>query len=135
MLVMVSPIAMRPDAGPSINANGVRSPIAIASPVVESKPDVVTAQLATGTCQGPTICSRATIPVIERSPMVIRKAFAGNCRQINTLCVLQLNQHETSPEPAVQRLAAAHPGAFWGACQTTQTWADQRAAHQTECIT
>ena len=84
MLVMVSPIAMRPDAGPSINANGVRSPIAIASPVVESKPDVVTAQLATGTCQGPTICSRATMPVIDRSPMVIRKPLLATVGKFNT---------------------------------------------------
>ena len=32
MFVIASPTAMRPDAGPSINASGVRSPIAIASP-------------------------------------------------------------------------------------------------------
>ncbi|MNZ74661.1 hypothetical protein D3C78_931140 [compost metagenome] len=32
-LVMVSPIAMRPDAGASSSARGVRSPIAMASPV------------------------------------------------------------------------------------------------------
>jgi hypothetical protein len=32
MLVSASPIAIRPDAGPSISASGVRSPIAIASP-------------------------------------------------------------------------------------------------------
>ena len=32
MLVIASPTAMRPDAGASINASGVRSPIAIASP-------------------------------------------------------------------------------------------------------
>ena len=32
MLVMASPTAIRPDAGASISASGVRSPIAIASP-------------------------------------------------------------------------------------------------------
>ena len=32
MLVIASPTAMRPDAGASISASGVRSPIAIASP-------------------------------------------------------------------------------------------------------
>ena len=32
MLVMASPTAMRPEAGASISASGVRSPIAIASP-------------------------------------------------------------------------------------------------------
>jgi len=31
-LVIASPTAMRPDAGASISASGVRSPIAIASP-------------------------------------------------------------------------------------------------------
>ncbi|MNF65992.1 hypothetical protein D3C84_477750 [compost metagenome] len=33
----------------------------------------MTAQSATGTCHGPTIWSRATRPVMVRSPMVIRK--------------------------------------------------------------
>ncbi len=83
MLVMVSPIAMRPEAGPSINAKGVRSPIAMASPVVESNAVVVTAQLATGTCHGPTICSRATMPVIERSPMVIKKPLLATVGKFN----------------------------------------------------
>jgi hypothetical protein len=32
MLVIASPTAMRPDAGPSMRAMGVRSPIAMASP-------------------------------------------------------------------------------------------------------
>jgi len=32
MLVIASPTAMRPEAGPSIRASGARSPIAIASP-------------------------------------------------------------------------------------------------------
>ena len=32
MLVIASPTAMRPEAGPSISASGVRSPIANASP-------------------------------------------------------------------------------------------------------
>jgi hypothetical protein len=33
MFVIASPTAMRPDAGPSMSASGVRSPIAIASPM------------------------------------------------------------------------------------------------------
>ena len=81
---MVSPIAMRPDAGPSISAKGVRSPIAITSPLVVSKAEVVTAQLATGTCHGPTICSRATMPVIERSPMVIKKPLLATVGKVST---------------------------------------------------
>ncbi len=55
ILVMASPIAIRPEAGALSNANGVRSPIAIASPVTLPKVVAVTAQSATGTCQGPTI--------------------------------------------------------------------------------
>ena len=69
MLLNASPIAMRPEAGAFITAIGERSPIAIASPVIAKKPDAVTATSATGTCQGPTIWSRATSPVIERSPI------------------------------------------------------------------
>ncbi|KAF1009939.1 MAG: hypothetical protein GAK32_01812 [Pseudomonas fluorescens] len=81
-LVRVSPIAMRPDAGASSRASGVRSPMAMASPVYTSKLVAVTATSATGTCHGPTIWSRATRPVMVRSPMVIRKlllATAGWC--------------------------------------------------------
>ena len=55
MFVTASPIAMRPDAGPTSAASGVRSPIAIASPVTARKPVKVTATSLTGTCQGPTI--------------------------------------------------------------------------------
>ena len=77
-------MAMRPEAGPSIKANGVRSPMAMASPVVESKAVVVTAQLATGTCHGPTICSRATMPVIDRSPIVIKKPLPATVGKLST---------------------------------------------------
>ena len=55
ILVIASATAMRPDAGPSNSARGVRSPIAMASPRCVSSDTVVTAQSATGTCQGPTI--------------------------------------------------------------------------------
>ena len=55
MLVSVSPIAMRPDAAASSRASGVRSPMAMASPLFTSKLVLVTAQSATGTCHGPTI--------------------------------------------------------------------------------
>jgi hypothetical protein len=49
--------ARRPAA--SSNASGERSPIAIASPAMaEVKSARVTAQSATGTCQGPTMGSR-----------------------------------------------------------------------------
>ncbi len=54
-LVIASPIARRAEAGPSARATGVRSPTAMASPVTPSNPAAVTAQSATGTCQGPTI--------------------------------------------------------------------------------
>ena len=59
MLVIASATAMRPDAGASISASGVRSPIAIASPAWPRKSISVTATSATGTCHGPTIGSRA----------------------------------------------------------------------------
>ena len=72
-LVIASPTAMRPEAGASISATGLRSPMAMASPVSPVKAVVVTATSATGTCQGPTIWSRAVIPPTLRSPIVIRK--------------------------------------------------------------
>ena len=53
MLVIASPTAMRPEAGASISASGVRSPIAMASPAYPSKSISVTATSATGTCHGP----------------------------------------------------------------------------------
>ncbi len=55
MLVMASATAMRAEAAAFSRASGVRSPMAIASPVEASKPVAVTAASATGTCQGPTI--------------------------------------------------------------------------------
>ena len=55
ILVIASPIAIRPEAGASIKANGARSPMAKASPALVSNPAVVTATSATGTCHGPTI--------------------------------------------------------------------------------
>ena len=69
-----SATAMRADAAAFRIASGVRSPMAMASPVRTSKPyaDRVTATSATGTCHGPTIWSRVTRPVIVRSPMVIK---------------------------------------------------------------
>ena len=57
-LVIASATAMRPDAGASRQASGVRSPIAIASPRKPLKSASVTTQSATGTCHGPTIGSR-----------------------------------------------------------------------------
>jgi len=82
-LVTVSTIAIREAARGSITASGVRSPIASASPRYPAKSASPTAQSATGTCQGPTIWSRAHRPPTVRSPMVIRKdllATAGRRR-------------------------------------------------------
>ena len=76
MLVTASAIAMRPDAGALTTASGVRSPMAMASPVSLRKPLRVTAASATGTWCGPTIWSRATSPPTERSPIVTRKVLA-----------------------------------------------------------
>ena len=64
---------MRPDAGASALASGVRSPMLMASPAKPLKSARVTAQSATGTCQGPTIWSRCVKPPTLRSPIVIRK--------------------------------------------------------------
>ena len=57
-LVMASATAIRPDAGALMVASGVRSPMLMASPAKPLKSARVTAQSATGTCQGPTIWSR-----------------------------------------------------------------------------
>src|SRR5690606_22564544 len=54
-LVSASTTAIRPEAGASSTASGLFSPMAMASPRTDSKSDNVTAQSATGTCQGPTI--------------------------------------------------------------------------------
>ena len=81
MLVITSPTAMRAEHAASITASGVLSPIAIASPHNDEYAPSVTAQSATGTCHGPTIWSCTTIPVMLRSPIVIRndfEAIAGN---------------------------------------------------------
>ena len=72
-LVMASATAMRPEAGASRLASGVRSPMAMASPRKPSKSASVTAQSATGSCHGPTIGSRWLKPPTVRSPMVMRK--------------------------------------------------------------
>ncbi len=71
--VSASATAMRPDAGASSDASGVRSPRLIASPRRPLKSASVTAQSATGTCHGPTIGSRWLKPPTLRSPMVTRK--------------------------------------------------------------
>ena len=55
IFMTVSATAIRADAPALTRAIGVRSPIAIASPVIEPIAECVTAQSATGTCQGPTI--------------------------------------------------------------------------------
>ena len=77
IFVSASPTARRADAPCDSNATGVRSPIDIASPWYVSNAVAVTATSATGTCHGPTIWSRLTRPVTERSPMVIRKVFSA----------------------------------------------------------
>ena len=55
MFVTASPTAILEAAFELIIAQGVFSPIAIASPVEEKKLERVTELSATGTCQGPTI--------------------------------------------------------------------------------
>jgi len=84
MLVKHSPIEIRPDAAASSTAIGVRSPMAMASPVVLSILVAVTATSATGVCQGPTIWSRATMPVILRSAMVMRKFLLATAGKRST---------------------------------------------------
>ncbi len=74
-LVNASPTAIRAEAAASSRASGVRSPIDIASPATPSKSATVMATSATGSCHGPTICSRAVRPPTLRSPMVTRKFF------------------------------------------------------------
>jgi hypothetical protein len=84
MFVMASPTAMRPEAGPSRSATGVRSPIAIASPRYVVYPIAVTAQSATGTCHGPTIWSRTQRPPTVRSPMEMRKVLSATVGERST---------------------------------------------------
>ena len=84
MLVIASATAMRADAGALSTASGVRSPIAIASPAGPTKSRKVTAQSATGTCHGPTICSRAVRPPTKRSPMVMRNVLSATVGCCNT---------------------------------------------------
>ena len=52
--VRASATAIRPEAGASSTARGVRSPIANASPAYPWNESSVVAQSATGTCHGPT---------------------------------------------------------------------------------
>ena len=85
---MASAIAMRPDAGALSAANGVRSPMLMASPANPLKSAKVTAQSATGTCQGPTIWSRCVSPPTARSPIVTKNrllATVGWLKTFNTM--------------------------------------------------
>ena len=86
ILVIASATAMRPDAGPSITASGVRSPMAMASPLMDRNPLRVTAASLTGTCHGPTIWSRVTRPPMVRSPIVIRKDLLPTAGKRKTRC-------------------------------------------------
>ena len=83
-LVSASPTAMRPEAGPSITAIGVRSPIAKASPRSVAKPINDTATSATGTCQGPTKGSREHNPPTVRSPIEIRNVLLATAGKRST---------------------------------------------------
>ena len=82
--VIASPTAMRPEAGAFNAASGVRSPRLMASPRKPLKSASVTAQSATGTCQGPTIWSRLFRPPTVRSPIVIRKRLLATVGWRNT---------------------------------------------------
>ena len=83
-LVMASPTAMRPEAGAFTTASGVRSPMLMASPAKPLKSAKVTAQSATGTCQGPTNWSRCVRPPTVRSPMVMRNRLEATVGWLRT---------------------------------------------------
>ena len=87
-LVMASATAIRPEAGALKMASGVRSPMAMASPAKPARSASVTAQSATGTCQGPTIWSRCVRPPTVRSPMVMRKRLLATVGWLKTLITL-----------------------------------------------
>jgi hypothetical protein len=109
---MASATAMRPDAGASSAASGVRSPMLMASPAKPVKSASVTAQSATGTCQGPTIWSRWLRPPTVRSPMVMRKRLdchRGVAQHVDR-GVLQLHAGQ------VQRLELARHRGFTSRC-------------------
>ena len=57
MFVRASAVAILADAAALVKAIGAFSPIAKASPVIESNVLFVTPTLDTGTCHGPTIWS------------------------------------------------------------------------------
>ena len=84
MLVMASPMAMRPEAGPENSASGAFSPMLMASPWWVLKPIRVTAASATGVWKRPTIWSRWLKPPTLRSPMVMRKFLAATVGRRNT---------------------------------------------------
>ncbi len=106
ILVMASATAMRPEAGALNAASGVRSPIAMASPVTPSKPESVIATSLTGTCQGPISWSRALSPPTVRSPMCIRKplfATAGKRSTRYTASSRVISARSIMPAPRVTR--------------------------------
>ncbi len=106
--MIASPTAIRPDAGASATASGVRSPIAIASPAKPLKSASVIAQSATGTCHGPTIGSRHDRPPTVRSPIVTRKRLLATVgwRRTSKATVLQLDVGEV--ERRQRERTAAH---------------------------
>ena len=83
-LVTASATARRAAAGPSTRATGVRSPMAMTAPVWPRNPVRVAAQSETGTCQRPTIWSRAMQPPTVRSAMVMRKLLAATAGKRST---------------------------------------------------
>ena len=109
ILVIVSPIAIRADAGESITASGVRSPIAIASPKLLSKVAALTATSATGTCHGPTIWSRTVKPPTLRSPIVIKNFLlptAGKCSTRFTASAMSIFVTSTAGSSALVRVTS-----------------------------
>ena len=72
---------MRPEAGASSSASGVRSPMAMASPGRSLIAHQRDRHIRHRHLPGPTIWSRAVMPPTVRSPMVIRKVLFGHRRQ------------------------------------------------------
>ncbi|GFZ48618.1 LOW QUALITY PROTEIN: hypothetical protein JCM24511_06366 [Saitozyma sp. JCM 24511] len=110
-LVRASAMAMRAEAPALRRASGVRSPIAIASPTRTSKPyDArVTATSATGTCQGPTIWSRVTRPVIVLSPIVMRKDLDPTLGKRRTRLTVSARREVTGAPRSDDRERASLP--------------------------
>ncbi|KAJ0163110.1 hypothetical protein CTA2_3501 [Colletotrichum tanaceti] len=106
-LSRLSATAMRAEAAGEMRASWGFSPMAMTSPVRALEPRLnevaVTAQSATGVCQGPTIWSRTERPPTVLSPMVMRKDFEPTA-----------GMRKTRSVAAVMRAAASRRGSGEG---------------------